>query len=278
MLNYVKRCLVRYGRGLPLVWRVIPKIQNDFKFLKGQDIPKIINTRYRFKMHVNLGDFIGRHIYLHGDYEDYVSQVFIKLIAPGGNVVDIGANIGYFSLLSAQLVGAHGQVIAFEASPNIYQQLANNLSLNGVTNVKTYNKAVGDRDCDVEFFEADNSHLGISSIRNLDVVDSKKILVKMVAINDIIDEIPPIDLVKIDVEGAEMMVLSGMELLIERDKPHIIIEVTDAFLKDLGSSQDELLAWFESKNYTLLEIKHDGLKPLTNKMSDQFNALAIPSR
>lgn len=211
MRMLIYRLIVRYFRDWPLVWRAIPSIQMKSKEFSGKDIPKTVGTRYGFRMNVNIGDFIGRHIYLHGHYENYVSRTFEKILRPGSNVIDIGANIGYFSLLSSSIVGEKGKVFSFEASSSIFNKLQNNITLNKSTNVYATSCAIGDEEGEVEFYEADNSHLGISSLRNLGEQTSQKIRVKMITIDSRIDQFPTIDLIKIDVEGAEMKVLKGME-------------------------------------------------------------------
>jgi FkbM family methyltransferase len=75
-----------------------------------------------------------------------VSHFFSKILKQGSNVIDIGANIGYYSLLSLYLVGEKGKVYSFEASPLIYNQLEHNLALNKVKNVYASSNAVGDEE------------------------------------------------------------------------------------------------------------------------------------
>lgn len=105
------RLFVRLMGNWPIVWRFVPFVQRKFKSLSGEPISRVVKTRHGFKMNVNLGDFIGRHIFLHGEYEGYVTRVFYKLLQPGDVVLDVGANIGYFTLLSASIVGKSGRVI-----------------------------------------------------------------------------------------------------------------------------------------------------------------------
>ncbi|SFD90762.1 methyltransferase, FkbM family [Marinobacter sp. DSM 26671] len=192
----ISKIIVRYFKNWPLLWRLVPVIQQKSRSYSGKNIPKIVRTRYGFKINVNLGDFIGRHIYLHGDYEDYVSRIFLKLLEPGNNVIDIGANIGYFSLLSSSIVGKTGQVFSFEASPAIYNRLKSNIQLNNVDNVYACSNAIGDEECNIKFFEANDTHLGLSSLRDLGLQDSKIIDVKMVTLNKIAPEFPFINLIK----------------------------------------------------------------------------------
>jgi len=129
---------------------------------------------------------------------------------------------------------------------------------------------------EVEFFEADKSHLGISSLRDLgEGQTSKKIRVKMITLNSCITQYPVINLIKVDVEGAEMKVLRGIELLIERDFPFIIFEVTDHMLKELGPSKIELLDWLKEKGYEMYQISNGSLASIYGEKK-QFNALAVP--
>jgi FkbM family methyltransferase len=269
------RLFVRLMGNWPIVWRFVPFVQRKFKSLSGEPISRVVKTRHGFKMNVNLGDFIGRHIFLHGEYEDYVTRVFYKLLQPGDVVLDVGANIGYFTLLSASIVGKSGRVISFEASPQIFTYLSSNLSLNESENVESFCAAVGDKNGQVEFFEADDSHLGLSSLRHLDNNNSKRIMIDMIELNCFAENFPKVQLVKVDVEGGEMRVFQGMQKILERDNPFLVFEVTDVMLKELGSSKNELLNWLSDRSYKIFQISNNTICPIP-KGSGQFNALGVP--
>ena len=276
MINLIKIIIVRHCRDFPMLWRLIPSIQKSFKQkFSGKNIPKTVRTKHRFKMKINVGDFIGRHIYLFGDYESSVSKLFLSILEEGNNVIDIGANIGYYSLLSSSAVGENGKVFSFEASPLIYSKLQENIALNNAENIYAKSAAVGDKKGEVILFEADESHLGISSLRRLEGNNSREIHIEMITLNSSLSQFPTINLIKVDVEGAEMKVFKGIESIINRDFPFLIFEVTDHMLNQLGSSKTELLNWVREKGYDLYQIGDESLGSIHNEKR-QFNALAVP--
>ncbi len=143
------------------------------KWLKGKDSlmrafgSTRVKIRLGFKMIVDPYEFVGRHIFIEGIYEPECTNVFLSLLRPGDCVLDVGANIGYFTLLSSSLVGSGGQVHAFEASPQIMQTLDKNIKLNHASNVVLHNEAVLDRLGVVEFYTGPEENLGLSSIQKI---------------------------------------------------------------------------------------------------------------
>jgi FkbM family methyltransferase len=218
-------------------------------------------------------DFVSRHLYISGDYETMTTRLFAAILGPGDRVLDIGANIGYFTLISSHLVGPDGKVYSFEASPVIYTMFQKHCWLNGCDNVVLYNKAVSASKGILKFHTGPEDHFGISSLREID--GGRTHQVEAISLNDILSEIEQIRLVKIDVEGAEHEVLRGMTELIERDRPYIILELTDKFLREMGSSAAQVLEFLQSMRYRTLSIDWDKLREMSD-VSGQCNVLCCP--
>ncbi len=193
-------------------------------------------------------------------------------------MLDIGANIGYFSLLALNLVGPGGNVTAFEASPYIASILKKNISLNMAigNSFKLHEKAVTDSPGVLTFNEAKGDHLGISSLRDLGERTNRSISVPAVRIDDLLETIDTIKLIKLDVEGAELLALNGMVSLIKRDRPYIIFELTDAYLKAVCGSKEEVINLLENLEYQLFTIEDGKLRKLTSMVANQSNVLAVP--
>lgn len=140
-------------------------------------------------------------------YEQETTSFFRNYLNAGDTVYDIGANIGYFSLEFARQVGKTGKVIAFEPHPKIFATLDRNISRNGYNNIERYNFACGNKIGKVELYlstENEGNHKIVSNPNSTDSVS-----VKVVELNDFINnDIPRI--IKIDIEGAELLALQGI--------------------------------------------------------------------
>lgn len=165
-----------------------------------------------------------------GTYEIEVTKAILSTVEPGQLVVDVGANIGYFTLLLARRVGAQGKVIAFEPSNRVYAVLEKNLVLNGQENVTLVNKAVAERSGQVGF-----SHGGVERLSSVErIVPGSTNPVAAVSLDDYFNSVQRrVDFIKVDVEGGEMSVLEGMRGILQNDHPTLLIE-----LHGSGSSVD----------------------------------------
>lgn len=224
-------------------------------------------------------DFIDYELYTTGDFEPTLKRLFKALLKPHYNAIDIGANIGYFTLVLANLL-PQGKVFAFEPTPNMYQKLQQNLEKNKIGNVQLFKNAVLDQNRPIEINiptqKIKNS--GRASIRNIEQIATKT-HVDGICIDSLLDKFSKIDFIKIDIEGAEHLALKGMQNLINRDKPFIAFELTDNFLKQLGSSSEKILLFLQELNYTLYEINEEELSAIHDikKKYEQINVLAVPN-
>ncbi len=212
------------GRLLRLPLRLIPK---------GMVMP-ILQGRLRGRKWIAGA---GEHGYWLGSYEMKKRQAFEAVIPNGAIVYDIGANVGYYSLLAAALVGDEGLVYAFEPLPRNVDFLRRHVALNHFKQVEIIEAAVSDRTGQASF------DLGASSAMG-HISDSGEIDVRMVSLDDLLNagEIRPPDYMKVDVEGAEYQALKGARKLLERHHPILFLDThqreahlpTIDLLRDLG--------------------------------------------
>lgn len=170
-----------------------------------------------------------------GIYERNKISLMKFLLGSGQVFYDVGAHTGYYSILASKLVGEKGFVYAFEPSQRNLSFLKLNLGLNSCKNVKIINACVGDRTGLVDFNSGPNSTMGH--------IGKGDLKVKMVSLDYLFKNIinPP-DLIKIDVEGAENLVLYGSRKLLKLFKPKILLAIhseelylqCSKFLKDLN--------------------------------------------
>lgn len=221
-------------------------------------------------------DYIDKWLYTGGDFEPHIKRIIVAHLKSGDNFLDIGANIGYFSLIAAKKVSQNGKVFSFEPNPIIHQRLLRNINLNHCQNITVYKKALSNTNGFIEFKTPTNElqNSGRSSFRNIE--ENFKVLeVETIQLDTILDELPSIGLVKIDIEGAEYLALEGMRKFLNRDRPKIIMELSDVFLKQLGSSAEQTLKFLDFYNYEFFIIGEDLIKLeersiVNNKQHDIF--------
>jgi FkbM family methyltransferase len=162
-------------------------------------------------------------------------------LSPGDIVVDIGAHVGWYTLIACKAVGPNGKVYAFEPDPKNFSFLKKNIALNGCTNVVAEQKAVSDQGGTLELF-LHKDHSGWNKIRYLGDTTSS-VSVEAVSFDDYFkDRAESIDFVKIDVEGAEGLILKGMKDSLEKFPTlELFIEYHPHLWKSFGFNPEEVV-------------------------------------
>lgn len=206
---------------------------------------RLVRTRFGATMAVDTQDLIQRYVYMFGLWEPHMTHWLQRRLRPGDTYVDIGANVGYFSLLAAQLVGEKGRVVAIEASPTYHAQIRRHADLNGRTNIRTLHTAVADARRTVTLILASSQNMGAASIVPYDGPAEVTHEVEAHPLPDLLDadETATARVIKIDVEGAEGAVIRGLAPLLDKLRPdaELTVEVTPARMEALGESPDALL-------------------------------------
>lgn len=270
LAGYVRRCPIERCR-----WRARHRAGEWVRRIGPSLGCRIIHVRRGFKLQVDLQDYIGQQLYATGDYERRTTEVIEALLTQGDTFVDVGANIGYFSLLASRLVGPSGRVVAFEPASVPQARLRNNVKINRACNIDVRDVAVSERSGVFPFYEAPAHNQGLSSLRELK--DRTRVTyVHVGRLDDLLTEVALPTLVKIDVEGAELQVINGARELLARERPDVIVEVTASFLNAQGLSTSQLAAPLLATGYAMYAIADDALTPIRPTdadLPDQFNAL-----
>jgi FkbM family methyltransferase len=181
----------------------------------------IMDMRYIPISHAHAGALAS------GNLETSVQEALVRHLPRGGVMYDIGANLGFFAMLGARLVGAEGRVYAFEPAPDNADAIALNAKLNLLENIVVIPSAVSSRTGTARLQIVDDQSWSRLEEYGEHPGTERVIEVETVAIDELVDrgELPPPVLVKIDVEGAELAVLAGMRATIERYRPAIVCEL-----------------------------------------------------
>jgi FkbM family methyltransferase len=215
-----------------------------------------------------IGEDVGftPHMIFEGYWEFWLTRHFAQVVRPGDTVIDVGANLGYYTLLAADLVGENGRVVAIEPNPDVFRRLTSSIAVNGFdgrTSARNVALAAagesGKRAFYVPAGEPKNGRFIIPGEQADRLAETGT--VSEVALGRIDpDEFQRVDFIKIDVEGAELMVLEHLRPVIEKFRPKVVCEVN--FRR--GYSWDDLVAALGTDRLRYLDF-HSKLHPLTRE-------------
>ena len=205
--------------------------------------------------------------------KDWEKQTFLKTIRPGWTVVEIGANLGYFTNLFQALVGTNGQLHAFEPVPSTFQQLQSSLPKGG-NHCTLYNLGTAKKTGEVTFHIPLNDH-GQATMSPHDCNTWKSRDIEEVTCSVIkLDEFRPIsslakiDFIKIDVEGAELPSLQGAKCILKKHKPILFVEVCKAWIKSFHYTPKEMDTFLTGIGYSNFKVVDK--TPFTIKSIESF--------
>jgi FkbM family methyltransferase len=206
--------------------------------------------KYRFT--IDLNDRVSRTLYLFGSFEKDVTALLTALLSPGQTMLDVGANFGYFSVLAADKVGPGGRVFAFEPDPRNILRLSTNVELNNARNISLVPLALFDQLGTITFNLSTDleDNLGSSSILDRGQC-RQQMQVQTTTLDAFMQEqqLTTVDLLKMDIEGAEVGALQGgRETLRARKVTHLLVELHRLILGE--KPLDELMTMMGDFGYT----------------------------
>jgi FkbM family methyltransferase len=223
----------------------------------GIQYPITMRFREGFRFRVFLGNDLSRCLFVGGCIEPNELCLFNSLLAPGMIVVDAGANEGLYTVLAAHRVGPSGLVLAVEPSLREIPRLRANLALNAFQHVRVIEAALSDQTGTGVLHLANDEHAGQNTLGRFIYEGTAAGTTQPVALTTLDclaarEALPRVDLVKIDVEGAEMKVLRGGEITLRRHRPPLFLELSDAALQQQGASAADVLTWLGRLGYLVL--------------------------
>ena len=206
---------------------------------------------------LNINPRAGADLY-RGGRERLVQETLAEHLKPGMVFYDLGANLGLFTIIGARRVGPEGKVFAFEPDPDVCNRLRQNVSRNGFSNVEVVQGAVYSTTGSSDFVRADpkiTPDLGLGRIDRTSQLFGS-IRIRTVALNDFVRDARLPDVIKCDVEGAEVDVFEGAGLLLERQRPAILCEVhsesNSRRITELLTHNGYTLRWLDESHFLAL--------------------------
>ena len=225
---------------------------------------------------------IGYNVTFFGTYEPELRALMRRYLQLGGVAVDVGANVGWHTLLMARLVGSSGRVLAVEANPSVRERLAEHLKANHLSNVTIVPLALGSRPGSLRFLAppVDSIGAGDGHVAGEKDKDAPHLVETEVTTLDALaerEELRRMDFVKIDVEGFEWPVLQGAANALAKFRPVVCFEFNSIYTGRGEGDPEALREYFGKLDYELAVITRNGPKLLRNDAwPDCANLLAMP--
>lgn len=230
-------------------------------YLRDHPRRRVVETLSGARFAVDTQDLIQRYLYLFGVWEPHMTRWLQGRLRRGDVLIDVGANVGYLSLVAARLVGDTGRVVAVEASPAFHRRLLRNIELNRCGTVRAVNAAVSDKRETLTFVLASSHNMGANSIVPYDGPAESSFEAQARPLPELLEpqEIARARVIKIDVEGAEGAVVQGLAPVLDRLRPdaEIAVEVTPERMARLGYSVDDLLETLRKAGFHMYRLLND---------------------
>jgi FkbM family methyltransferase len=274
MLQYpLVRFLIKRWVNLPQFKgrnRLYYELRRFFRPVQHQQLCKV---RWGGQFFINLGDEIDAEIYFFRLFDPETTFLAQHLIQPKDTVFDIGANIGYFTVLFGQITGTACKVHAFEPNPLIFKRLEKNTAQNNFAQVKLNQRAVGSSNTTRTLYWTEERRSGDA---NLFSGKGKSFEVDQIKLDDYcqVEQVIP-QIIKIDVEGAEFEVIKGAEQILTTAQPLLILEYNTLLAEKAGYHSQTLLEYLRGKfGYQFYTIGYGALQEF-NTSQNGINLLGL---
>ena len=258
------------GKGLAKLPFAVPLYQFFYHRLKPKGI--VTAQSYGHKMLVNANDTgMAPYLIMHGWYDKGQTDFFKHILKPGMVFIDIGANIGYFSLIAASIVGSAGKVVAFEPDDEHFDLLRRNIENNNYKNITPIKMAVSDTTGVVEFYR---NPVNLCAHSLIESEGYSMVKVAATTLDDFFHD-ERIDVIKIDVEGAEPIALRGMRGVIRNNKNLILVsEFFPEGLSRSGYKPEQYLQDLHNLGFSLFQIVDDPGEDPKPILPERFSAIS----
>jgi len=241
-VSFLEKLLLRVtvGRSNLSLWAKL--VPNHYQY-KHESVREVRRNGITLKL--DISDYLGHFVYF--GFAERGHDRLYSLCKPGYYVLDIGANIGDVLLHIAQKIGPSGKVWAFEPDPENYSNCLSNVGLNKFKNIQLVNIGMGNSDTESYLDSPYSQNSGMKR------VSTDGVRIRLETLDGYLrnNNIPKVDIIKIDVEGFEFNVLKGGIGTIRDFRPTLFIELDDKYLNTYGSSAEEVIDFLRKFNYSI---------------------------
>lgn len=240
------------------------------------------NARFR----CFLREHMGGQIFFRGSYSGDQLTLIEKLLDTHSVFIDAGANQGEFSIAAARIV-QQGKVIAFEPVSEYRERLIENIRLNGFGNVQVITAALGEKEGSLPIYDRQEKFTdgtrneGLPTLFASESRHHAREVVQVRRLDDVLRElgIPRVDVIKLDIEGAEWIALRGAVNTLASCRPTLILEIGRETCRAAGYEPEALVEWLTSLNYRIEKVIEGGKTlPINPALLDDFqNIVAFPT-
>jgi FkbM family methyltransferase len=242
-----------YFRGK---WRVV-----DFIFRRFQQratVSEVVHIDRNLTIQCNLWDEVQNNIWWLGTgYECVETQFLLRTLKEKSSFVDVGANVGYYTLIASRRVGDHGCVHAFEPVSAQFDALTANVRRNCLRNVVLNKLIVADSSGPKLIHLGSENNTGEASVVQSVGGEERNETVESITLDQYLLG-KTVDAIKIDTEGYELSVLRGAARTLGHSKPLVLVEVKDRLLRAAGSDRNQLFAFLRAFGYKAFGIRRNG--------------------
>lgn len=210
----------------------------------------------QLRVHDDRDRYISRRLREEGVWEPFETSLLLALLRPGHVFLDVGANLGYFSLLAASVVGDQGRVFSFEPDPANYRLLLANAALNHLDHRITAVAAALAEDNGSGHLYLSEDNLGDHQVYRGDEPRSRVPITLYRGSEYLAGKLQRLDLVKVDTQGSEYQVISGLMPLLRNFKPRLMVELTPHSLRLAGNSGRALIELLATLEQPMWIIDH----------------------
>lgn len=269
---------------------IVEKILKIFLFLSlivyrratpssaGRSCPVIIhNFDADLKLRVDRCRAMGSALFWTGFHEFREFQFLHRYLKRDMVFVDIGANLGEYSLFAAKRLTG-GKVLAFEPLTSIRAVLEENIQLNGFDNIRVFPFGLSSREQMLTIHEFEDVHEGLATFFPGDRKSKSAKQVELKRMDDVLSSYDPgrIDFVKIDIEGGELNALKGCQSMIEKYRPIFMVEINEETYRAAGYGVNDVLHFFAEVGYKPYEIRKRGAIARCEKLPKFDNIVFVP--
>jgi FkbM family methyltransferase len=228
------------------------------------------------------GNETSRAVFITGNYEPNEFCMLSQVLRPGMVFVDVGANMGLYTIFAARKVG-EGTVLAIEPSTRECGRLLKNVEANSLSNVRLLQNAVSDSSRDADLLVAEDEWSGHNTLGAFayDTPLAAKERVRTVRLDDIVlrEGLSRVDIIKLDIEGAELLALKGAVGILERFRPLLLLELADGALLHQGCSSAQIWDFLRQTGYQIFSFDQQSGLPVPARQKphhDSENVVAAP--